>query len=414
MPLFRRILLAVLLVTVAAAGAVVVAYRSTLYEGSDGEPPELVIRGGTLFSATGLAPIENPGIVLREGLIPCVGATCRASSEAVEVDASGLAILPGLIDLHVHFMSRSDRPGLLGMIWSSARLHPDLRRDLLESGVTSVRSVGDPRDVIFEVREGIETRRLGGPRMFIAGPIFTAPGGHPTVRGQDPNPGGIGGPMTFQSNDPQEVRDEVAVLAERGVDGIKVVLHGSQATESRPALPSISLETLDALVKAAEERDLWIAVHAGPLAEAAEAARRGATTIEHGVRQGNLIDEQTLQLLVENQVVYVPTLGREPQGHLNIPALYQAGVAIGVGTDGENYFEELERLRDAGMPDVEILLAATRSGAKALRLDKSLGTIEEGKMADLILVDGEPWNDVRALRNVRMVIQRGHVILQGR
>lgn len=411
---FRRILVALLLVTGAAVGAVTVAYQAGQYGGPDGEPRELVIRGGTLFSGAGAAPIENTGIVLREGLIACIGSSCRASSEAVEVDATGLAIVPGLIDLHVHFLSRQDRPSLLKMIWSSAQLRPDLRRNLLESGITSVRSVGDPRDAIFEVKEGLETRRLGGPRLFIAGPIFTAPGGHPTVRGQDPNSVGIGGPMTFQSDDPQEVRDEVAVLAERGVDGVKVVLHGSQATESHPALPTVSLETLDALVTAAQERDLWIAIHAGPLAEAAEAARLGATTVEHGVRHGNLMDEQTLQLLVENHVVYVPTLGREPQGHLNIPALHQAGVAIGVGTDGENYFEELERLRDAGMPDNEILLAATRNGAKALRLNDTLGTIEEGKTADLVLVDGEPWNDITALRTARMVIQGGHVVLQGR
>lgn len=411
---FRRILVALLLVAAVMVGAIIVAYQAGLYGGPEGEPGELVIVGGTLFSAAGVAPTENPGIVLRDGLIACMGTSCRPSSDAVEVDASGLAILPGLIDLHVHFLSRRDRPNLLEMIWSSAQMRPDLRRNLLESGITSVRSLGDPRDAIFEVERGIETRRLGGPRMFIAGPIFTAPGGHPTVRGQDPNPVEIGGPMAFQSNDPQEVRDEVAVLAEQGVDGIKVVLHGSEATESRTAMPTVSLETLDALVEAAEERGLWVAVHAGPLAETAEAARHGATTIEHGVRHGNLIDKPTLELLVENQVVYVPTLGREPQGHLNVPALYQAGVAIGVGTDNENYFEELERLRDAGMPDVEILLAATRNGARALRLDDTLGTIEEGKMADLILVDGEPWNDVSSLREARMVIQGGHVVLQRR
>lgn len=406
----RRVLLVLLLVVGAAVTAVIVAYQAGLYGAQDGEPPEIAIRGGMLFTATGAAPIENPGLVLRDGLIACIGTGCRVSAEATELDASGLSIIPGLIDLHVHFFSRQDRPRLLSLIWNSAQMRPDVRRSLLESGITSVRSVGDPRDAILEVKEGIETRSLGGPRMFVAGPIFTAPGGHPTIRGQDPNSVEVGGPMTFQSNDPQEVSDEVALLAERGVDGIKVVLHGTPPTETDPGRPTVSIETLDALVDAATERDLWVAVHAGPLAESAEAARHGATTIEHGVRHGNRIDDETLQLLVENDVVYVPTLGREPQGHLNIPALREAGVAIGVGTDGEDYFEELERLRDAGMPDLDVLLAATRNGARGLGLAETLGTIEEGKAADLVLVDGEPWNVLGALREVRVVIQGGHMV----
>src|SRR5690606_2425987 len=92
----------------------------------------------------------------------------------------------------------------------------------------------------------------------------------------------------------------------------------------------------------------------------------GATTVEHGVRNGNLVDDETLRRLVANDVVYVPTLGREPEGHLNILALYEAGVTIGVGTDtnnpemtyGESYHQELQGLVDAGMPSVAVLLAA--------------------------------------------------------
>lgn len=147
----------VLLLSIGAAVvAVIIAYQAGLYGGSDGESRELVVRGGTLFSAAGVAAIENPGIVLRAGEVACIGTRCRASPDAVEVDASGLTVLPGLIDLHVHFLSRRDQPGLLEMILSSAQLRPDFRRNLLESGITSVRSVGDPRDVIFEVKEGIE------------------------------------------------------------------------------------------------------------------------------------------------------------------------------------------------------------------------------------------------------------------
>ncbi|HEX6995644.1 MAG TPA: amidohydrolase family protein, partial [Gammaproteobacteria bacterium] len=104
----------------------------------------------------------------------------------------------------------------------------------------------------------------------------------------------------------------------------------------------------------------------------------GVTTIEHGVRNGNAIDEATLEALREKEIVYVPTLGQEPGAEKNIPALLAAGVAIGVGTDVGDYHEELARLADAGMPAADVLLAATRNGAKALLRGDELGTIEEG------------------------------------
>ena len=212
----------------------------------------------------------------------------------------------------------------------------------------------------------LEARELAGPRLFVAGPIFTAPGGHPAYGGRDPNTSGVGGPMTFQSNDPAAVRTEIARLASQGVDGIKAVLHGAVSEDGKRVLPTLSDATFEALMAEAKAHDLWVAVHVGPAHQAGQAARAGATTVEHGVRNGNRIDEATPQALVANGVVYVPTLGQEPEGHLAIPALYAAGVVLGVGTDVDDYHDELGRLAAAGVPPAEVLLAATRNGAHAL------------------------------------------------
>src|SRR5690606_1006969 len=161
-----------------------------------------------------------------------------------------------------------------------------------------------------------------------------------------------------------------------------------------------------------------VAVHVGAQNEAGIVAELGATTVEHGVRNGNLVDEETLRQLVESEVVYVPTLGREPQGYLNIPALYEAGVTIGVGTDtnnpemsyGDSYHQELQRLVDAGMPSFAVLLAATRNAARGLGVSSELGTLEQGKFADILLVRGEPWLDIAHLRNIDTVIQNGRIV----
>jgi enamidase len=291
---------------------------------------------------------------------------------------------------------------------------PDRRRESLEAGVTSVRQLGDPSDTILEVRRMLEAREIAGPRLFVAGPIFTAPGGHPALGGRDPNPSGLGGFMTFQSDDPAAVRAEIARLASRGVDGIKAVLHGAVSEDGKRVLPTLSDETFEALIAEAKAHDLWVAVHVGPAHQTGQAARAGATTVEHGVRSGHRIDEATLQALVDNGVVYVGTLGQEPDGHLAIPALYAAGVLLGVGTDIDDYHDELGRLAAAGVPPAEVLIAATRNGARALHRDADLGTIERGKFADIVLVRGTPWTNIADARNVVAVVQDGRIVVDRR
>ena len=412
---------AVIAVCVVSAVVLYFQYDKGLYVPPDGPAPELVVRGGTLFDGTSSKPKPNPGIVVRGGKIVCIGADCEGDGDAIEIDATGLAIVPGLIDLHVHFMATTRENANLSLprlIWNFTRFRPDVRRKLLKAGVTSVREVGDPQDAMFDLKEMLANGEIAGPRMFIAGPIFTAPGGHPTYGGEDPNRMGVGGNMAFQSDDPEAVRREVERLAERGVDGIKAVFHGVISDTGEVLQPTLSPATLEAIIQTAKANDLWVAVHVGPRNEAGIAAELGATTVEHGVRNGNLVDEETLRRLVESDVVYVPTLGREPEGHLNIPALYEAGVTIGIGTDtnnaemsyGESYHQELQRLVDAGMPPSAVLLAATRNAAQGLGASAELGTLEPGKLADILLVRGEPWLDIGHLRNIDTVIQNGRIV----
>lgn len=415
------------LVAVCVIGVVVFSFlvSRNLYVPDIGPVPELVIRGGTLFDARTGVPTRNVAIIVRDGAIACIGPLCDAGDDATVVDARGLAIVPGLIDLHVHFFAITADNANLSMprlIMNIARLRPDVRRKLLEAGVTSVRDVGGPQDAVLELKQMIEGGELTGPRVFASGPIFTAPGGHPAYDGRDPNTLGFGGNMTFQSDDPDAVRAEVKRLSARGFDGIKAVYQGVTADTGEIRLPTLSVETLRALVESARANGLWVAVHVGPKDEAGIAAELGATTVEHGVRMGHLVDDRTLRRLVASKVVYVPTLGREPKGHLNIAALHDAGVIIGVGTDtnnpemsfGESYHQELERLVDAGLPPAAALVAATRNAAAGIAQSDELGTIETGKLADILIVRGEPWLDVGDLRKPLVVIQKGRIVVDNR
>jgi len=396
----------------------IIAYNHNLYVWE--QPSRSIwITNGSLFDGTGTLPIENPGILVEDGKIACLGSTCKVPIDAIQIDAAGKSIVPGLIELHGHFFGlRADSSdhSIPAMIWNSIRMQPDVRRKLVESGITSFRSVGDPGSGIYELKKSLEDQEIAGPHMFIAGPIFTAPGGHPVRKKGIPN--WVIEQMTVQSDDPEYVKEKIAFLVKQGIDGIKVVYQGHTNEHGAVTMPRISLETLQAITAEARKHGLWVAVHTGSPEETIEAIKAGITTIEHGVRHGNIISPETLQLIVKHKIVYVPTLGQEPKGHLNIPALHQAGVQFGVGTDtqmvGESYHNELSRMVEAGLPDAEALLAATRNGARALGKIDQMGTIEVGKFADLLLVDGQPWRDIRDLKNIKMVILSGRIALDKR
>lgn len=116
------------------------------------------IYNGSLFDATGLQPVKNPGILVVDGKISCLGDDCRVPQDALQINATGKAIVPGLIELHGHFFggrAEPGRPSVPAMIWDSIRLNPSVRRKLIDAGITSYRSLGDPSSGIFELKKTI-------------------------------------------------------------------------------------------------------------------------------------------------------------------------------------------------------------------------------------------------------------------
>lgn len=394
------------------------AYQKNLYVW-DNPQQNMWIANGQLFDGTSEKAIKNPGILVSNGKVACIGSTCKIPADVIHIDASGKGIIPGLIDLHGHFLSATaegTKQSIPEIIWDQLRFLPSVRRELIAVGITSYRSLGDVMPAIFMLKQELNAQNIAGPRIYIAGPIFTIKGGHPT---QDKRiPSWVIERATVQSDDPVYVKQQIAALAKQGVDGIKVVYQSHTNEHGIVTMPRISKETLQAITREARKHGLWVAVHTGTPKETDEAIAAGITTIEHGIRHGNLIETKTMQKIVENNIVYVPTLGREPQGHLNIVALNRSGIAFGVGTDtpveminGNSYRKELSRMVNAGLSDVKVLLAATKNGAAALGKSNELGTIEVGKFADILLIDGQPWHDITDLKKVDMVILSGRIAL---
>lgn len=404
------------IVVLAALLALYLAYNDDLYVPTSVQE-SIVIEGGTLFDAVDTLTVVNSSIIIDQGKISCIGKECPKPANAKVIDAEGLTILPGFIDLHVHFFGQTgDHKGLgeMAKVWESVQTQPIARRAMHRHGITTIRSLGDLQSFIYDTKSGLSAGDLEGPRLLTAGPMFTAPGAHPANRDPD---GWITREMVIQVDVPAVAKTELQRVANSGATGLKVVYQPSSD------LPKMPIDVLFALGEESQRLGLWMAVHSGPTNQEVQTAiEAGADTIEHGVRHGNLIDAVSLDMLLSYNVVYVPTLGREPKGHLNIAALNGAGVPLGVGTDtqgsemffGVSFHNELERMVSAGLPHAEALISATRHGAEALGLAHELGTIEAGKTADIVLVSGKPWENIRDSRNVEIVIQNGRfVVLDG-
>jgi enamidase len=403
---------------VATAAVCFIVYSCTLYRGKPPAKGTLVIRGGRVWDGTGREPVENGIVVIQGERIACLGKECPIPQDAMVVDAEGLTVLPGLVDMHIHFGALvgddAMRPLPL-LLWDYARARPAHRRAFIEAGVTSIRSVGDLIYIVYLKRE-VAKGKLAGPRIFTAGPIFTAPGGHPASTLFKGNPWLIKH-GTRQMAAPEAARAEVRKLASQGVDGIKAVYtDGVQ-------LPRLSLEVLRAIADEAHKHGLWVAVHASSAQEMREAVLAGADTIEHIPSEP--LDEEVLALLRERRVTLVPALavwkGKPERLKLlqaNVARAHAAGVRIAAGTDtqgvnmafGDSLHWELELLVEAGLTPAEALRAATGVAWEML----GVGVLQPGAPADLMLVEGDPLTRIGDVRNVRVVIQGGRVLLDRR
>jgi imidazolonepropionase-like amidohydrolase len=383
----------------------------------------LIVRGGVLFDGTGAEPRPNRAIVARDGRIIRVGEPPESAEKAEIIEAGDLAILPGLIDLHVHFgapSKESEGFSMPEMMRDYSDQRPQVRKNLLEAGVTTIRSVGDVTFAILMLKKQIRSGELVGPRVYTAGPLFTAPNGHPVSTIYRGNPFLIAN-ATRQVTLPDDARAQVRRLAASGVDGIKIVYD-----DGGGRVPRLSFEVMQAIIQEAHGRDLWVAVHTGSDEGVRDAVRAGADTIEHGPWRS-----ETAAILKEKNVMIVPTFAvfesSQWAGALKRfgdgakPAI-DGNLRVGAGTDcqgptmsfGSSLHRELELLVDAGCTPQQALLAATGNAAIALRADKDLGIVGPGRWADLVLVDGRPWNRISDIRKVQLVIQDGRIVADRR
>ena len=399
-----------------------------------------VLRGGTMIDGTGRDPVRDATVVIEENRIVAAGRDVSAPRDAEVIDASGMTVMPGMIDCHVHLASpaqslqeRLMTPYSLGIAQALANA-----KLTLDCGFTTVRDAGGtPRGV----KQAIEQGLFPGPRLRIAVGALSQTGGHgdsvmpngANIRAGDPeHPPTVGDGV-------EEVRRATRELLRAGADQIKVFTSGGVLSPNdEPGATGFSPEEIAAIVYEARAAGKTVMSHAQANQGIKNAVYGGIASIEHGI----FLDEETAREMKRRGTYLVATLiaplwvirraEREP-GSVPPYAVRKAkevaethkamfrmavelGVPIAMGTDtgvgphGTNA-EELALMVEGGMTPMQAIVASTRTAAACARIP-DVGTLEAGKRADLIAVSGDPLADIAVLQDragIRLVMKDGTV-----
>ena len=360
----------------------------------------------------------------------------RAPAGATVVDMRGKTVLPGLIDAHVHLTSDPGTP-----FWREAIDPPELaavtgvKNALLtaRAGFTTVRDLGAPGNSSFALRDAIRDGIVPGPRIIASGGALSIIGGHGDVSGFRPEVNAVldpGGTCTGADQCAARVRE----WAKRGSDVIKITSTGGVLSQQGRGLEGhFDPAEIRAITSTAHRLGLKVAAHAHGARGIEDAARAGVDSIDHGT----FADSAAIQAIKANGSWYVATLmaftgvrdrlgkniftpvveakgrGALAQWGTGLTAAHRAGVKIAFGTDagvfehGRNGEEAELMVRLGGMTPREVLVSATTGAAELLGLAREVGTLDVGKSADLIAVDGDPLADAVALTRIGYVMVKG-------
>ena len=358
------------------------------------------------------------------------------------IDLRGLTLMPGLMDMHVHFgqeyQSKSERPIKVERE-TSAILASVHALTTLKAGFTTVRQVGDSGLIAISLRDAINKGYVKGPRIYTSGKSIATTGGH-----ADPTNGksidDYDYPVAEDGviNGPYDAYTAVRQRYKDGADGIKLTVTGGVLSVAKSGdNPQFTFEEVEAVVKAAKDYGMWVAVHAHGAQGMKRAVLAGVDSVEHGT----FMTDEVMDLMIERGTYYVPTISAGefvaekskidnyfpeivrpkaasvgPQIGATFNKAYDKGVKIAFGTDagvqphGTNWMEFVFMVQ-YGMPNMKAIQSSTIETARFLDIDDKLGSIEVGKIADLVAVNGNPLKDIKVMEFVEFVMKNGEVIL---
>jgi imidazolonepropionase-like amidohydrolase len=368
-----------------------------------------VLRGATLIDGTGAPPFANAVIAIRGGTIAAVGPIGAVAYDPASPtrDLAGKTVLPGFIDVHAH---------------TNALAIEDLKR-WTRAGVTTVRDLEGPREPIIARRNAVAASGDPAlPRLLVAGPMITVPGGHPIpIYGLSDQVLAVRGA--------EDARAQTLALLDAGVDVIKIAVSGRTDVD----WPELSDAEIAAIAAAARERGVRVAAHVDRSAGLRRAVEKGITDAAHMPR--DRMPDPLIALMVSRGVVMSPTIavyealaaergGLAEWRRATMPVMYDnlrryvaAGGLLALGDDYGNPgialgmpITELRHWIAAGLTPMQAIAAATHGSALACGLAGRLGAVQPGLAADLLVVLGDPLTDLGALEQVALVVHGGAIV----
>jgi imidazolonepropionase-like amidohydrolase len=405
----------------------------------------LVLKSARLYDGKSDTMVSPGLVVVRGGRIDGVGSGLAIPAGSAVIDLGDATLLPGFLDAHTHlgwaYSASYDQREMERMRKTSAELALDASvwvRKTLMAGFTTVRDLGSTDFIDIALRNAIRDGAILGPRMLVAVRGIGATGGHAddfsgyryNLFGREP------GIEDGVANGPVEIRKAVRWVIKNGADVVKVhVTGGVLSLTDDVNTPQLTQEEINALVDEAHALGRKAAAHAHSSEGAKRAIRAGIDSIEHGT----FLDDDALDLMKVSGTVLVPTLTASQgfrerlQSEANLPAAIAAkgraaitsigstmsraiakGVIIGLGTDASVYphgrnAEEFGHLVEMGMKPLDALKAGTSIDARLLGIAAETGTLEPGKLADIVAVPGDPLMNIRQTEKVFFVMKQGVV-----
>lgn len=397
--------------------------------------PLTTVRCGRLLNPVDGTLKENVTVLVEGDRITAVGST--APKDARIIDLSAYTCLPGLIDSHTHILLQpEDEEGAPPVVVKSQDFRTvqgvAAARKELEAGFTTLRDVDSEGAGFADVaiRDAINKGIIPGPRLLVSTLALSITAGHMNLHGVNPYLSLPEPSALVDSKDAMiaEVRRQV----KHGADWIKLYATGTLRHVDEKTLEPVSQVSLDEVRAVVHEAARWrkdVAAHAYGGEGAKNSILGGVRSIEHGI----LLDDATLDLMVQHGTYWCPTLSvyiprkeeddtemrrRIVTNHKEVFRKAMAkGVKITFGTDVGAYehgtsAQEFERMVAYGMKPIDAIRSATLRGAELLRMENQIGTIEPGKYADIIAVQGNPLQDISALQNVSFVMKAGQIYKQ--
>jgi len=392
----------------------------------------IVFSNGSIFTGNGDV-LENTSVIIEDGIIKKIQTgSVAAYKDARVIPISGCMLLPGLIDCHTHialdggndpFAASMGEP-LAVKVLKAAK---NAEKTLL-SGTTTIRDMGGADGVDLEIRNAINSGLIRGPRILASGRVICITGGH-------------GWPIGREADGPDEVVKAVREQVKSGADLIKFMVTGGAMTPgSSPGAIQMTEDELKSGIEAAHNAGKKTAAHAKGSEGILAALLAGIDSIEHGT----VLTEEIVSLMVQKKVPVVFTLSAlhnmerigikggmppeilekallyKPRRQESIVMAQKAGVISAMGTDSGTPFNkhgenprELVRLVEAGYSPTQALMAATSIGAKTLGLETQIGTIEEGKRADIIIVKSDPVKNITIFndnQSIKLIMKDGNIM----